>query len=394
MKRRWFLAQSILAAGDWPEFRGRGDSLTTENRLPLEWSNTESVAWSVETPGYGQSSPVVHGKRIFITAVDGKMKETLWVACLNLGNGRIEWKRDFSSGHPDKWSDMISKGAPTPCVDRDHLYVFFESGDLMALRHDGTTVWRRNLTSDYGKFEGNHGIGSSLRLSSAGIVVLAAHGGPSYLLTVDRKTGKNVWKTDRETKTAWTTPLIQGSGKAEQIVISVNGTVAGYDAHSGREHWAVDGFKGNLLSSATIFGDTVVAGSSEKGQLAAISIPDGKVKWKAENATSYFGSPLVHRGRVWFAGKVGVGWCLDFETGREIWNGRLAGECWASPVGAGDRVYFFTVKGVTEVYAAAGTPERIASNTLDNMERTYGVAVADHGFILRSGKRVVRIART
>ena len=165
---------------------------------------------------------------------------------------------------------------------------------------------------------------------------------------------------------------------------------------SGHSLWVVDEVKGNLLSSATISGDWLVAGSSEKGNVTAVRLPNKedeavRVAWKAENATSYFGSPLIHRGRVWLTAKVGVGWCLDLKTGVELWSGRLAGECWASPVGANDRVYFFTVKGVTEVYSADAPPEKLAENTLDEMERTYGVAVVNDGVVLRSGRRVVKV---
>ena len=113
--------------------------------------------------------------------------------------------------------------------------------------------------------------------------------------------------------------------------------------------------------------------------------------WKAENATSYFGSPLIHRDRVWLTAKVGVGWCLDLKTGAELWSGRLAGECWTSPVGAGDRIYYFTVTGVTEVYSAEDPTTKLAENSLAEMERTYGVAVVDDGFVLRSGRRVVKV---
>ena len=140
-----------------------------------------------------------------------------------------------------------------------------------------------------------------------------------------------------------------------------------------------------------------MAGSGEKGNVTAVQLPGkegepARVAWKAENATSYFGSPLIHRDRVWLAAKVGVGWCLDLKSGRELWSGRLAGECWASPIGAGDRVYFFSVNGVTQVYRANAPSEKLAENTLDEMERTYGVAVVDDGFVLRSGRKVAKVS--
>lgn len=396
ISRRAFLIPAVAAAAEWPEFRGHGDSLSRGTRLPLTWNSKNNLAWTAGTPGYGQSGPVVWGERIFLTSVEGAEKETLHAFCLDLRSGREIWRRRFPATQRIKFSDMTSKAAPTPCVDRDRVYVFFESGDLIALDHGGGTLWARKLTEEYGAFQGNHGVGSSPRLTSRGLVVLVAHGGPCYLLSVDKVTGRNVWRAERESKTAWTTPCVIRRNGIEQVVISVNGTIESYDAISGRSLWSVDGIKGNLLSSATVSGGLLVAGSSDKGNVTAIALPGARegtprVLWKAENATSYFGSPLIHHDRVWLTAKVGVGWCLDRKSGREIWNGRLAGECWASPVGAGDRVYFFTVKGVTEVYQAASPPRKIAESVLEDMERIYGVAVVDRGFILRSGRKVAMV---
>jgi outer membrane protein assembly factor BamB len=122
LARRWFLAQAGLAmAADWPEFRGRGDSLGGTARLPLTWGPAKNVAWSTATPGYGHSSPVVWGNRIFLTAIDGAEKETLLVVCLDARSGREIWKRQFAAIQRVKNNDMTSKGAPTPCADRGSL---------------------------------------------------------------------------------------------------------------------------------------------------------------------------------------------------------------------------------------------------------------------------------
>ena len=241
----------------------------------LTWGPAKNVAWNTATPGYGQSSPVVYSDRIFLTSINGAEKETLFVFCLDLRSGREIWKRQFAATQRVKNSDMTSKAAPTPCADRDRLYVFFESGDLLALDHDGRTQWSRKLTEDYGSFRGNHGVGSSPRLTSNGVTVLVSHGGPCYLLLADKATGKTVWRTDRETKTAWTTPCVVRRKGMEQIIVSVNGRVESYDATDGRSLWFVDEVKGNLLSSATVAGDLLVAGSSEKG----MSLPSASAQW-------------------------------------------------------------------------------------------------------------------
>lgn len=201
LSRRCFLAQaSIAAAANWPEFRGQGDSLGGSSRPPLTWGPAKNVAWNSATPGYGQSSPVVWGNRIFLTSVEGADKETLYVFCLDLRSGRELWRRQSAATERGKNNDMTSKAAPTPCVDLDRLDVFFESGDLMALNHDGQSLWARKLTQEYGRFEGNHGVGSSPRLTCRGLAVLAAHAGPCYSLLADKNSGKTLWWTQCDTK--------------------------------------------------------------------------------------------------------------------------------------------------------------------------------------------------
>ncbi|MBL8210127.1 MAG: PQQ-binding-like beta-propeller repeat protein [Bryobacterales bacterium] len=394
LTRRSFLSHAAALpalAANWPEFRGQGDSLTAARRLPLQWGPQQNLAWTAALPGYGQSSPVVHGNRVFVTSIEGENKETLHVLCLDFKTGRELWRRQFPATQPGKNNDMTSKGAPTPCADRDRVYAFFESGDLIALDHNGRPAWHRKLTEEYGPFKGNHGIGSSPRLIPKGIAVLAAHDGPSYLLAIDRATGRNLWRADRPNKTAWTTPTVYGN----QIIASVNGRIDSYHTADGRPLWSYDNIKGNLLSSATIAGGHLIAGSSEKGQVVALQLHDTEAPrelWRATNATSYFGSPLVHRERVWLTAKVGVAWCLDAANGEELWNGRIAGECWASPLGAGDHVYLFTVKGVTQVHRAQPPFDKLAENTLPGMERTYGYAVADNSLLLRCGRQLVKVS--
>jgi len=392
--RRAFLLQSAAAfAAEWPEFRGHGDSLGAKGSPPLAWGDGKNIAWTAELPGYGQSSPIVRGKRVFTTSVEGAEKETLLVSCFDLRSGRPLWRKQFPATQRIKNTDTVSKAAPTPCADAKRVYAFFESGDLLALDHDGNRLWHRKLTEEYGLLQGNHGIGSSPRLSPKGVVVQVTHGGPGYLLCVDNRTGANVWKTDLDINVAWTTPSLREREGKTQIVVSAGGRLEAFAAEGGERLWSVGELKGNLLSSATITGDMAVIGSSEKGQVKALDLssPQPSPLWTAANATSYFGSPVIFGDRIWMVGKVGVAYCLDRITGRELWSKRLSGECWASPLAAAGRVYFFTVKGVTEVYPAEGEFTRLSENELPGMERTYGVACTGNGFLIRSGRRMVHV---
>jgi outer membrane protein assembly factor BamB len=121
----------------WPAFLGAGASEIDPATIPLKWSPTENVAWDASLPGHGQSSPVIWGEKVFVTTVEGDNKETCHTVCLSLKDGAILWDHKHASTSPDPNSVYISRAAPTPVVDKDHVFVFFECGDLIALTHDG-----------------------------------------------------------------------------------------------------------------------------------------------------------------------------------------------------------------------------------------------------------------
>ena len=201
-------AASEQGATRWPGFRGgRDTNVSGAARLPLSWSD-DSVEWRVTTPGFGQSSPVIWDDTVFLTSLEGAMKETLFVTAISLEEGVERWRRKFDAAEAFEWNDYVSKGAPTPAVDGERLYAFFDSGDLLALDHGGETVWHRRLGAEYGTVGGNHGVGNSVLLTGDAVVVLLARRTYSYLLAVDPATGETRWKTDREPGVAWSTPVL------------------------------------------------------------------------------------------------------------------------------------------------------------------------------------------
>jgi outer membrane protein assembly factor BamB len=386
----------------WPGFRGAGDSHTAARRLPLEWSDNKNIAWNVALPGYGQSSPVVWRDRIFLTAAQGAMKEKLLVASFDLKSGRQLWLKELTATFTMKDSGTVSKAAPTPAVDERRVYVFFESGDLFAFDHKGNQQWRRKLAEEYGAYKTNHGLGSSMALTGKAVVTLVAHGGPSYLLAVDKQTGRNLWKTDLKSGGGWSSPIVTTHQNKQQILVSISGGVAAYDAANGQQLWSVGGLKGNNIPSPSVDSEqgVVVAGSSDKGMNVAIKlggagdVTASHLLWRAQEATANFSSPLIHQGHVYFVNKVGVAFCLDLQTGEERWRTRLGGEVWASPLAAGDRIYFFGVDGKTFVMRAGAKLEQLAMNELSGVERVYGVAAVDRALLLRSGRKLIKLAET
>lgn len=365
-----------LGGEDYPAFRGDGSGRSTAKGLPLEWT-PGSVAWKVKLPGYGQSSPVVYGGKVFVTAIEGPNKEKNLVAAYDLKTGKEIWKRELAATQQVKADFSVSRAAPTPVVDGEGLYVFFESGELAGYRHDGSPVWQRSLVKEYGPFKNNHQLGSSLAQTADAIYVLADHQGPSYLLAVDKKTGKNLWKSERKSRTSWTSPIAIRQGEKDLLVISSGGTVDVYEAATGKQVSSYTEVGNNSVPSATVQGDRVVVGASdpprnanreltlksccclaldETGKLSA------KPLWHSEKATASFASPLIHGACVYYVNTVGVLSCLDLKTGKEHYAERLGRGCWASPVAVGDRIYCFGRDTVTVVVKAGPKFEKLATN--------------------------------
>jgi hypothetical protein len=379
-------AESAPAPDVWPAFRGGGENVSAAKNLPLTWSETENLAWKVDLKGYGQSSPVVWKDTVFVTTVDGPQRERGFVTAYDGRTGKLRWSHAFEPTQKAKWSQMISRAAPTPVVDASAVYAFFEGGELLALSHGGKPLWSRSLVKDFGEFQNNHGLGSSLAQTDDTLFVLVDHRGPSYLLAVDKQTGKERWKTDRTARGSWTSPVIaQRHGKPE-IVVSSNGSVAGYDAATGKQLWELTGITGNTLCSAATAGDLILVGASAGGRMkadpAAIARsncclrlvekdgqPTYEVCWTAQKATASYASPLGYGGLVYFVNSVGAVHCLDRASGKTLFSERIDGECWASPIGAGEHVYFFGKDGRTTVLRAGPKFEKVAVNRLWDPEK-------------------------
>ncbi len=385
------------SALDWPSFRGRGDSHSQATDLPLEWTS-ESVRWKAPLPGKGQSSPVLWKDRLFTTSTEGSMKEELHVLCHDLQSGKELWRVKLANSYPEELSNYISCAAPTPVAEQDRLYVLFEGGDLAALDHGGTILWQRDLSDSYGPFTGNHGQGASPVASSAGVVVVKDHKGDSFIATLDRRTGNTLWKTARNTSSSWASPIVRTAADgAEEIVCSASSTVTAYDAATGEVRWHFDSIEGNNVPSATLNGKYLALGSRERDNSMVLRIEEGEpvVHWIAKEATCSFGSPLIHESRVYYVNRAGVLFCYDLESGQLLFDHRLPGSTWASPLAAEGRIWFFGSAGGVQVLEPADEAKVISEPSLEVPagDRIYGYAVANGCFVFRTGSELVCVAR-
>jgi outer membrane protein assembly factor BamB len=383
--RRMFLCSCMaisaactpFANADWPSFRNGGASHTTD-ALPLKWSSSDGIAWQTELIGYGQSTPVIYGGKIYVTSVEGTMKDNCVLQCLDLKSGKALWRFTLEAANKAASNYAASRAAPTPIVDASGVYAFFESGDVVSVDHAGTKRWHRNLTADYGKFENGHGLGASPAVFDGRLIVNIEHKGPSYLLALDMRSGTTIWKSDRPSSSSWSSPIAATIGDKSMVIVSSAGTVTAYDPITGGQLWQVGGLDGNSVPSPTLHGSKLLVGARlpefadensgapsncciDMGSPAKTS-PD--VVWRAEKVTSDYASPVVSHGCAYYINKAGVVYCLDIETGKTHYAKRLGTQCWGTPIATQDRIYFFGKDGKTLVLKSGPQYEVIATNEL------------------------------
>jgi len=361
----------------WTSFRNGGSSVA-DGSFPVTWSPATNVAWQLELPGYGQSSPVILNGRVFVCSVIGPQKEECCVSCLQLTSGKVLWsyRQAASTTGPSNYS--ASRAAPTPVVDASGVYCFFEGGDVLALSHSGELLWKRDLVAEYGRFQNNHGLGSSPTQTDDLVILNIEHRGPSFLLALQKRTGATVWRSERPSGTSWTSPIVAEFGGELQVIVSSAGSVTGWSPRDGVQLWTVGGLAGNSVPSpAAINGRLFVGarvpefGSTQDAAQSNLCLTPGEnsrlapaVLWRASKSFCDYASPVVNGSYLYYLNNVGVLSCLQAETGQLQYMDRLGTTCWATPVVSGENTWFFGKDGSTHVVRRGADFNRVSTNLL------------------------------
>ncbi len=431
-----FFLAAFLAIMDgeptWPSFLGQGALITTPGQIPVTWSPTKGVLWSVSTPGHGQSSPVTWADKVFLTSTDGPKKDDYHVLCYSSKNGEILWDNTLKNSDPVENSVYVSRAAPTPIVDKNRLIAFFESGDVVAIDHQGKELWKTSVNEKYGKFKNKFGLSGSPVQNQDHFFILVDDEGPSYLVALEKATGKEIWKRDRTSRNSWSSPAMHTIEGIEQVVVSSAGSVDGYECSTGKLLWSFTDVGGNTGCTPISIGNgkfLIAASAGRDGGNADLAKKSNalmqvakqgdtwhtSVLWKAEEATPSWASPIVYQSCAYWINTKGLIFCFDVETGKLNYKERAKQSCWATPFGSGDRVYFFGKDGLTTVVAAGKEFRSISENELwdpnavavDNAagakesteERRnaaamfsgptqYGYAIVGDKIIMRTGERL------
>lgn len=366
----------------WSSFQNGGGNLIAPQSLPLEWNPKKNIAFKIELTGYGQSTPVVWKDKLYVTTVLGPNKEKNVVTAYHAKTGKLLWQKQPLSHFPQAAHDLISRAAATPTVDANGIYAFFESGELYAFSHAGALRWQRDLGKDYGKPKNIYGLGSSPAQNDDSLFVLIEDETPSYLVRIDKKSGKTLWKSDREPRTSYSSPILTRFQGKELLILSSTGVVQGYDTATGKRLWSLEGLAGNKIPTPSIGGELIFTGAAaaERGGGPSVFSPtesncclklvekDGKpsyeLLWKSKKASCGMMGPQFYQGLVYYVNATGILFCLDSKTGEELYSERIGDQCWAQAICTGERVYLFGKKGTTTVVKAGPKFEKLAVNAL------------------------------
>lgn len=394
-------SHQTVFAEDWTGFRGpHASGLSSESGLPTEWSATKHLVWKQSLPGFGTSSPMLHGDRIYLTTYSGYgqdekepgeiggLKRALHG--LNRATGQPEWSVDL----PVEAGDEAYKGfqalhgyaSSTVATDGERLYVFAGISGVSAHSLDGKELWR----SKVGSKTHNWGSGTSPVLFGD-LVIVNAWVESQSLVALEKATGKEVWRV-KTAKASWNTPLVTKSAEGrDELVVSGNGEIVGFDPRTGARVWTAEGIDDYVCPSVIAHEGIIYAIGARKGQAIAVRLGgEGDVTkshelWKVGRGSNV-SSPVFHDGHLYFASESkGIVYCLKAETGEVVYEERLAprpDRIYASPLLADGKIYYVSRTNGTFVVAAKPSFELLAVNEHPDETVFNACPVADRGKLL------------
>ncbi len=402
---------------NWPTWRGpNGNGVAATADPPLKWDEKTNIKWKAPLTGKGSATPIVWGDQVFVlTATDTERKAApadipkpdprfqtkteppntyyrFEVHCFDRKTGKPRWSKTAAEAVPHEGHHPThSYCAGSPATDGKYLYVSFGSFGNYCYDLDGNLKWKRDL----GRIHS--------RLAWGEAVTPVIHGddlllnwdqeADSALYCLDAKTGETKWKTPRDEKTSWNTPLVVEHKGRTQVIVNATNRIRSYDLADGKEIWQCGGMTTNAIPSLVAADGVVYCVSGYNGAKAlAVSLDakgdvtkTDKVLWQYDKGTPYVPSPLLVGDRLYFTQvNSAVVTSLDIKTGKPVLNAeRLTGASsfYASPIAAKDRIYFVDRGGTTVVIKQGDKLDILAKNKLDDAFDASPVAVGKQLFL-------------
>ncbi len=382
------LSQCHLLAENWPAWRGpTGMGVCHEKGLPITWTKNDHVKWRIPLPERGHSTPVVWEERIFITQAVGEQRTLM---CLSRNEGKLLWQSAVTTKGKEPTHATNPYCSASPVTDGERVIVSFASDGLYCYDFEGKEIWRR---TDLGNQIHIWGNASSPVIAGELCFLNFGPGETTYLLAVEKRTGKTVWQHQEEPSGgkspgtnngaaanpnfigSWTTPVLTTVEGNMQLLMSWPGRLAAYEPNSGKELWRCTGLNPLVYTSPIQSGDTVVAMGGFNGMAIGVraggtgDITETRRLWHHPKSPQRIGSGVMHEGRIFIHNDPGTAMCIDAKSGETLWTERLKGAGktgvnWSSVLLADGNCYTITQGGDCFVFKAGPTFELLSVNSL------------------------------
>jgi outer membrane protein assembly factor BamB len=360
--------QCVAAPPNWPRWRGPdGNGQSADTNLPSKW-DAAAIAWKTKLKGIGQSSPIIWGDRIFLTSALESGKTRL-VMCLDRKDGSVLWEKEAWTGTPEASHAQNGWATPSCATDGKRVIAFFGKGGLHCFDIEGKPLWSRDL----GSFPGAWGTAASPVIVGDLVIQNCDAQGEGLLVAVDKKTGKDAWKSKRPApeRGGWTTPVLIDSGSKQELVINGETTVTSHDPETGKVLWTCKTFAGRGDPTITPGQGLLFVVNGQPGDIYAIKpggagdITRSHMAWHTPRKNGRDQpSPILVGDYLVVASMTGITTCYQASTGKPLWTERLKGVFSSSPIAANGLVYFQNEAGETVVIKPGPALDIVATNTL------------------------------
>ncbi len=382
-----FSASVCSEQAQWPALRGPNyNGLIHQGNPPVEWSEKKNVRWKTAIPGAGHASPVLWGDYLYVqTAVEvpidgffGDPKYHYKLLAVHRNNGEIAWEKTVREALPveDSHHRTATFASNTGITDGEHLYAFFGSQGLYCFDFEGNLKWEK----DFGDMttRNSFGEGSSPAIQGTTLVINWDHEGDSFIVALDKRSGEELWRKERNEPTSWSTPLIVEFAGKHQVIVSASRKTRSYDLKTGDVIWECSGLGTNVIPTPLYRDGVVYVTSGHRSPaMQAIQLDKAEgditgsdaVLWSIDQNTPYVSSPLLYGDRLFLTkNRNAILSCYDPSTGEIVYGPeRLAGlgHVYSSLVGIDDRIYISDLDGSTLVIKNSSKFEALATNVLD-----------------------------
>jgi outer membrane protein assembly factor BamB len=425
-----FCAVVLSAApksGYWSYWRGPTANGMAVGDAPVHWSDTQNIKWQADIPGRGYSSPVIWGDKIFVTtaikigvsttpepapakpapgakpplvASGPQVEHKFDVLCLDRKTGKTIWQRTATTAVPHEGyhSQYGSFASNSPVTDGKNIYAFFGSRGIYCYNMKGQLIWQKNFDVKM-KMRMAFGEGMAPVISGDRLILVFDYEGDSFMVVLDKNSGKEIWRVARDEKSNWAAPLVYEFSGSKQILVAGNNKVRSYDFANGKVIWECAGLGANVIPHPVLQDDMVFVMSGfinpnlmaiKLGRQGDITGTDAVV-WSQTKGNSYTPSPVLYDNKLYVLTDNGMISCYNAKTGVPYYQQQRLPKTYSfksSLVGANGKLYLASENEDVIVLRMGEKFEVLATNTLADQMYIATPAIMDGEIFLRGQNKL------